>query len=107
MGLATSFFDEGRDSDLAPVLVKTLLETNQPIPEFLEQYIPEGFVPGEGDVTTLNFENDSDNGEGVEEGAGEGADEGAANDASGDGAWGTTTEDSGGWGTGAAQSGSW
>ncbi|PSR93845.1 P-loop containing nucleoside triphosphate hydrolase protein [Coniella lustricola] len=38
-GLATSFYTE-RDEGLAPVLVRTLLETNQKIPEFLNEHVP-------------------------------------------------------------------
>ncbi|EKD21527.1 DEAD/DEAH box helicase [Drepanopeziza brunnea f. sp. 'multigermtubi' MB_m1] len=75
-GLATSFFND-RDIDIAEVLVKTLLETQQIVPDFLEQYIPEGFAPdAEGNVTgkieDLKFENDSDDGEGVGSGNGGG-----------------------------------
>ncbi|KAH8776950.1 P-loop containing nucleoside triphosphate hydrolase protein [Hyaloscypha finlandica] len=64
LGLATSFYNE-RDSDIAETLVKTLLETHQVIPDFLEQYIPEGFTAeGTGDVEKLKFEADSDYGDG-------------------------------------------
>ncbi|KAN0106257.1 DEAD domain containing protein [Hyaloscypha variabilis] len=64
LGLATSFYND-RDSDLAETLVKTLLETHQVIPDFLEQYIPEGFTAeGSGDVEKLKFEADSDYGDG-------------------------------------------
>ncbi|KAE9370611.1 DEAD-domain-containing protein [Stipitochalara longipes BDJ] len=63
LGLATSFYND-RDADLAETLVKTLLETHQVIPDFLEQYIPEGFTAeGSGDVDKLKFEADSDNGD--------------------------------------------
>lgn len=73
MGLATSFYND-RDSDLAEMLVKTLLETHQVIPDFLTQYVPEGFVPdADGNVTgnlaDLQFENDSNDG-GNENGSG-------------------------------------
>jgi hypothetical protein len=77
--------------------VKTLLETNQAIPDFLVEHIPEGFVPGEGDVNTLKFEMDSDDGGD----AGEGGD--AFGEAAGGGAWGTTDDaaaSGGGWGAG-------
>jgi ATP-dependent RNA helicase DDX3X len=40
-GLATSFFNDS-NSDIAPELVKILLETNQELPEFLEPYKPDG-----------------------------------------------------------------
>lgn len=60
MGLATSFYND-RDEDLAPSLVKTLLETGQVIPDFLADHIPDGFTAdGTGDITTLKFDADSD-----------------------------------------------
>jgi ATP-dependent RNA helicase DDX3X len=63
MGLATSFYND-RDADLAENLTKTLLETHQTIPDFLEQYIPEGFTAdGQGDINNLKFEADSDYGD--------------------------------------------
>jgi len=50
-GLATSFFNEA-NTDIALDLVKILIESNQVVPGFLEQYRPEG---------ELNFdESDSD-----------------------------------------------
>ncbi|EHK97387.1 putative ATP-dependent RNA helicase ded1 [Glarea lozoyensis 74030] len=102
-GLATSFYNE-RDSDLGEMLVKTLLETNQEIPDFLTDLIPEGFVPGQGDVSTLKFEMDSD------DEAEAGGDTSA--DAAGGGAWGATTGATGGgdaWGanTGATGGDAW
>ncbi|KAG9231263.1 putative ATP-dependent RNA helicase ded1 [Amylocarpus encephaloides] len=88
-GLATSFFTD-RDEDLADALVKTLLETNQPIPEFLESHIPEGFIPGETDPSTLKFELSD------EEEADEGNTEGEG------GVWGASEDapaaSGGGWG---------
>jgi ATP-dependent RNA helicase DDX3X len=63
MGLATSFYTE-RDADLGEALVKTLLETSQVIPDFLESLLPEGFtVDGGGDISKLKFEADSDFGD--------------------------------------------
>lgn len=83
-GLATSFYTD-RDEDLASVLTRTLLETGQEIPDFLQPYIPE-------DKENLKFEADSDFEE--EEAAG-------GDDAGGDG-WGGSgdTQDAGGdsWG---------
>jgi ATP-dependent RNA helicase DDX3X len=62
LGLATSFYNE-RDEDLGPSLTKTLLETKQVVPDFLEQFLPEGFTPdGSGDVALLKFDADSDDG---------------------------------------------
>ncbi|KAK0615763.1 P-loop containing nucleoside triphosphate hydrolase protein [Bombardia bombarda] len=53
-GLATSFYNE-RDEPIASVLTRTLLETDQEIPDFLEQYVPEGAAREH-----LKFEADSD-----------------------------------------------
>lgn len=59
-GIAMSFFTS-RDEDLAPALVKFLLETHQAIPEFLSHHIPEGFdASGNGDTDLLDFEDESD-----------------------------------------------
>jgi len=55
LGLATSFYNE-RNEDIAPELTKILLETKQEIPDFLEQYLPEG-----GKDAVLKFDADSDN----------------------------------------------
>ncbi|KAM4065114.1 DEAD/DEAH box helicase [Hirsutella rhossiliensis] len=40
-GIATSFFSE-RDEPIASVLTRTLLETKQEIPDFLQLYVPQG-----------------------------------------------------------------
>lgn len=53
-GVATSFFSE-RDEPMGSVLTRTLLETDQEIPEFLQQYVPEGEAREK-----LKFEADSD-----------------------------------------------
>lgn len=53
VGLATSFYND-RNEDIAEDLVKILLETNQEIPDFLENYKPE-------DTTNLDFDDDTDN----------------------------------------------
>ncbi|KAJ4147840.1 hypothetical protein LMH87_002342 [Akanthomyces muscarius] len=53
-GVATSLFTD-RDEPIASVLTRTLLETNQDIPEFLEIYKPE-LVPGKA----IKFETESD-----------------------------------------------
>ncbi|KAI6247525.1 ATP-dependent RNA helicase ded1 [Erysiphe necator] len=59
-GVAMSFFTP-RDEDLAPSLVKFLLETHHPIPDFLAHHIPEGFdASGEGNADLLDFGDDSD-----------------------------------------------
>ncbi|KAM3497537.1 hypothetical protein MY10362_009116 [Beauveria mimosiformis] len=53
-GVATSLFTD-RDEPIANVLTRTLLETNQEIPEFLEIYKPE-VIPGKA----IQFETESD-----------------------------------------------
>jgi ATP-dependent RNA helicase DDX3X len=50
-GVASSFFTE-RDEPIASVLTRTLLETGQEIPEFLQSYVPEG--------NKIQFETESD-----------------------------------------------
>ncbi|KAI1300441.1 P-loop containing nucleoside triphosphate hydrolase protein [Xylaria venustula] len=106
-GLATSFYTE-RDEPIAKLLTMTLMETKQEIPDFLEQYRPEG-----DDISKLKFEYDTDeedpgeNGESWGNGAGNtsgdgwgnGGDSSApnGNDASGDAnGWGSTTNGTGG-----------
>jgi ATP-dependent RNA helicase DDX3X len=74
VGIATSFYCD-KDEPLASVLTRTLLETNQEVPDFLQSYIPEGDAR-----TNLKFEADSDFDEG-EAACGQ------------DDAWGTSTED--------------
>ncbi|GJN67480.1 hypothetical protein PLIIFM63780_004921 [Purpureocillium lilacinum] len=55
-GLATSFFSE-RDEPIASVLTRTLLETKQDIPEFLQMYVPDG---PEGENPKFETESDFD-----------------------------------------------
>ncbi|KAF6838877.1 DEAD/DEAH box helicase [Colletotrichum plurivorum] len=110
-GIATSFYTE-RDEPIASVLVRTLLETKQEVPEFLEPYKP----TGKG-LENLKFETESDfdpeeagighlvggGGGGWDNGdSGENADGGdAGGDAGGDTtAWGSG--DAGAWGGAAA-----
>ncbi|MCJ1313536.1 hypothetical protein MMC25_007215 [Agyrium rufum] len=50
-GLASSFYNE-RNEDLAPALVKVLIESKQTVPEFLEIYKPDGGA--------LDFEDESE-----------------------------------------------
>ena len=50
-GVATSFYNE-KNEDIAESLVKLLMETNQEVPDFLEQY-----KPAEGEE--LNFDDDT------------------------------------------------
>ena len=101
LGLATSFYNE-RNEDIAPELTKILLETKQDIPDFLEQYLPEG-----GTDAVLKFDADSDD---EEDGDGAGAD-GAAGGNGGGSGWAAPTETApvaeaagggGGWGAAAS-----
>ncbi|KAJ4298547.1 hypothetical protein N0V88_003577 [Collariella sp. IMI 366227] len=97
-GLATSFYSD-RDEAIASVLTRTLIETSQEIPDFLQSYVPEGASAG-----NLKFEADSDF-----------EDDAAGVDAStggGDGGWGADTAGAAatdgaadGWGAGDAGTG--
>lgn len=119
-GVSTSFYTE-RDEPIASVLTRTLLETNQKIPEFLQVYIPEGCADGKN----LKFETESDYDPNETGGAGGGESgeawgtENAAGSDSG-GAWGSTpanesgdtgviqtTEASSGWGAVENTSSAW
>ena len=95
MGLATSFYND-RNDDIAETLVKTLLETHQVIPDFLEQHIPEGFTAdGQGNVDLLHFDADSDNGdveENIESGNTGGGGWGSTEPAPASAGWGASTE---------------
>ncbi|KAK0656000.1 P-loop containing nucleoside triphosphate hydrolase protein [Cercophora newfieldiana] len=87
-GLATSFYSD-HDEAIASVLTRTLLETDQEIPDFLQSFVPEGEARN-----NLKFEADSDfedDANGAEDGAQDGA-EGGAEDGAQDGA-----QDDGGW----------
>lgn len=71
LGLATSFYDPRRDADIAEPLVKLMLETQQVIPDFLREHLPEGFSADDdgnvtGDFALLKFEDadEEDNDEG-------------------------------------------
>lgn len=91
LGTATSFYSE-KDEPLASVLTRTLLETKQEVPDFLQSYIPEGDA-----LEHLKFEADSDYDEG--EAAGGGGDWG---EDGADTAWGggedTKADDGDAWG---------
>ena len=54
VGLATSFYNTDKNAGIAESLVKLLLETNQTVPDFLEEFKP-------ADVTKLDFDDESDN----------------------------------------------
>lgn len=53
-GLATSLYTDD-DEPIASVLTRTLMETGQEIPEFLQEYVPEGMSGN-----NVKFEDDSD-----------------------------------------------
>ncbi|RDA82499.1 hypothetical protein CP532_6857 [Ophiocordyceps camponoti-leonardi (nom. inval.)] len=105
-GVATSLFCE-RDEPMASVLTRTLLETKQDIPDFLQPYIPDGeaaekpkfeadsdFDPNDlGTMASLNLGGEENNG------WGEKADQGGAQDSWGGGGEAQTTSTSagGGW----------
>ena len=105
-GIATSFFTE-RDEGMGSVLTRTLLETNQEIPECLQMYVPEGEAR-----TNLKFEADSDFDPNDVAGAGDagGAAWGTGDGDGGDGgnAWGggnAGTEGGDAWGSGGGDTG--
>ena len=76
-GVASSFYSD-RDEPLASVLTRTLLETKQVIPDFLESYKPEGEA-----AVNLKFEADSDfeDEDGGDDDEGEGGGWGGGDDA--------------------------
>ena len=98
VGMATSFFNE-KNEDLAPDLVRLLLETHQEVPDFLEQWKPD-------DVSKLDFEDDTDE-EDATAGATAGAIAGEAGDAWGNGVAQTSNTANppaaDGWGKGAPE----
>lgn len=114
-GDAWSFYTE-RDEPIAEILTKTLLETNQEIPDFLQQYVPDGVK-----VEDLKFEPGSDEedegGDGAGDAGGWGGEPGGHDDkaaATGDaGGWGggddnkanATGDNASGWGGGASSDG--
>ncbi len=85
VGLATSFYNE-KNEDISEPLVRIMLEAQQEVPDFLEQYKPE-------DVTDLKFDDDSDQ-------------EGENGDAGG-GGWGTGASGADASGAGASAGGTW
>ncbi|KAK2760494.1 hypothetical protein FQN53_007874 [Emmonsiellopsis sp. PD_33] len=62
-GLATSFYNHDKNNDIAPLLVKILLECKQEVPDFLESEKPEG---------EITFSDDTDDEEENENGGGDG-----------------------------------
>lgn len=98
-GVASSFYND-RDVDISEMLVKVLLENRQPVPDFLVQYIPEGYEDGKGDVTKLQFEPDEEEqaeggdawGSSADANAASGWGQAAPAKAEAPDAWGSTTE---------------
>lgn len=88
-GQSTSFYNE-RNEDLAPKLVNTLLETNQPVPDFLEQYKHES-----GKAV---FDDDESDQEGEDGGVAAGGDAGGWGDSAATNSFADTNADAGGWG---------
>ena len=115
-GLATSFFTE-RDDPIASVLTRTLLETNQVVPDFLSQYIPDGFAslskgqdrPALKFEADSDFEDDADSGDNSVSGGGWGADEGGNDGGDGWGAAGKAPTGGGpdGWALSDSQEAAW
>ena len=107
--MATSFYTE-RDEPIAKMLTRTLLETDQEVPDFLQQYIPQGDAR-----ENLKFEADSDYAGSDAGGAGEdwgggggGADWGTSGgEAAGNDTWGSGGGDAGeqSWNSGGATAG--
>ncbi|KAI0883750.1 P-loop containing nucleoside triphosphate hydrolase protein [Annulohypoxylon maeteangense] len=92
-GTATSFYTD-RDMPLAEDLTKILMETKQTVPDFLQEYIPEGADPS-------NFKIEDDNSEDEDEAAG-GEDPWGVGDSKPAGGDDAGVTDEGGWGTGAS-----
>ncbi|RCI16613.1 hypothetical protein L249_2903 [Ophiocordyceps polyrhachis-furcata BCC 54312] len=115
-GVATSLFCD-RDEPMASVLTRTLLETKQEIPDFLQSYVPDGeaaekpkfeadsdFDPNDlGTMESLNLGGGDDNGwgekadQGAQDGWGGGGEAQANNSTSAGGGWGTATPAASGW----------
>ncbi|KJZ79385.1 hypothetical protein HIM_01536 [Hirsutella minnesotensis 3608] len=105
-GVATSLWTE-RDEPMASVLTRTLLETKQEIPEFLQPYVPESSKPLKFE-TESDFDPDdlgvvADVGGGGDSWGADGADANAGSGWGGSGASANANGgDAGGWGGGAS-----
>lgn len=111
-GVATSFYTD-RDEPIADVLVRTLLETGQDVPPFLESYVPQGDArehlkfETESDYDPNDFGGAAGEDSGTAWGASGGDDTSGAGGGDSGGAWGatdaaaTTTDTGGGWGSAA------
>lgn len=60
-GMATSFYNEERDQEIAADLVKILRECDQVIPDFLKDYLPDE-VTFDDDTDKEDDDEDEDNG---------------------------------------------
>ncbi|KAI1100855.1 DEAD-domain-containing protein [Jackrogersella minutella] len=91
-GTATSFYTD-RDEPIAEELTKILMETKQVVPDFLQQYIPEGVDPANFKIEDDN--SDDENARGDDDGWGGGDTAGAAESSNAGGDW--NNDAGGGW----------
>ena len=100
-GKATSFYDERRDEEIGPALVKTMLEAGCTVPDFLSHHVPEDGV--------VTFEEDESDEEGEAEAKAEATDAGAGGADLGvvDSAWGAAAPDADADGFAAATDNAW
>jgi ATP-dependent RNA helicase DDX3X len=82
-GSASSFYHD-RDADLAPALTSLLLEAKQEVPNFLQEFIPEGYEANK----VIDFHDDSEE-EGDETATAEAWGSGAAEASKPADAWGS------------------
>lgn len=66
-------YNEEKNSDLGPALVKLLMESKQEVPDFLEAYKPEGEVEFHSDDTDAEGEGEDEMGNSNENGFGHSA----------------------------------
>lgn len=99
--MATALYSE-RDEPIASVLTRTLLETRQEVPDFLQQYIPQGDAAENPKFETESDFDPNDLGAQTDGNLGGESGWGADNGATDNAAWGagTGTTDNAGWGTG-------
>lgn len=60
-GVATAFYNE-KNEDIAEALTKTLMETDQDVPDFFDQYKPQ-----EGEALTFDDDTDEEGEEGADD----------------------------------------
>lgn len=73
VGLATSFYND-RNEDIAEVLVKTLLEADQQVPDFLSQYVEAARATPDGKIDFDDSSSSSDASESGKPAVGEAGD---------------------------------